>query len=98
MRRDVHINTSHAKLTPLSRYIKEIHRASMLDSEWDPWSEELELEIVSVDLIFGLYSVITTVTLLTVTSLVCAELLSTFFSRGGWRRFFMDLLSFFSRF
>lgn len=32
----------------------------------------------------GLYSVITTVTLLTVTSLVCAELLSTFFSLGGW--------------
>lgn len=34
----------------------------------------------------GLYSVITTVTLLTVTSRVWAELLSTFFRRGGWRR------------
>lgn len=70
----------------------------MLDSDCEPWSEELLLETVSPDLIFGLYSVITTVTLFTVTSLVWALLLSTFFSLGGCRRFFMDFLSFFSRF
>lgn len=66
----------------------------MLDSDWEPWSDELLLVTVSADLIFGLYSVITTVTLFTVTSLVCAVLLSTFFNRGGCRRFFSAFLSF----
>lgn len=78
---------------------KQLHRvASMLDSDCEPWSEELELDIVSDDLIFGLYSVITTVTLFTVTSRVCALLLSTFFSLGGCLLFLSDRLSFFSRF
>lgn len=66
----------------------------MLDSDCDPWSEELLLETVSADLVFGLYSVITTVILLTVTSRVWAVLRSTFFNRGRWRRFFSAFLSF----
>lgn len=75
-----------------------IHRASIDDSDWEPWSEELELDTVSAVLTFGLYSVMITVTLLTVTSRVCAVLRSTFFSLGGWRRCFSNFLSFFSRF
>lgn len=74
------------------------HRASVLDSEWLPWSEELVLDGASAaDFGFlGLYSVMTTVTLLTVTSRVCAELLSMFFNLGGCRRFARDLFSFLS--
>lgn len=73
------------------------HRASVLDSLWLPWSLELVVDSVSADLgTFGLYSVITTVTLLTVTSRVWAELRSIFFKRAGCRRFERYLFSRFS--
>lgn len=66
----------------------------MLDSLCDSEEELLVLAAASCDFAaLGLYSVMTTVTLLTVTSLVCAVLLSTFLSRAGWRRFFSARLS-----
>jgi len=74
-----------------------IHRASMLLSDCDPWSDELLLLTFSF-FTFGLYSVMTTVTLFTVTSLVWAVLLSTFFKRGGCLRFLNIRLSFSLRF
>lgn len=59
-------------------------RASTLVSDWLPDSEEVLLfSDWSLELFaFGLYSVIITVMLFTVTSLVWAELRSTFFSLG----------------
>ena len=86
----LHYNTQASG--PISRLLE-----SWFESCWLPFSDDALLDnpdwSLLVDfLTLGLYSVIMTVTLLTVTSLLWAVLRSIFFSLGGWRDFLLFLI------